>query len=262
MKMFGEGFFNVDEALRQNTLISGSNGSGKTRLACGLASTLYKMGFRVVVFDLSGIWKKISDLPFYTRAYKFRNETAISRLPKHSSGIYDLSLLKPSETKKTVNTIISEIWEKQTSDPTPTPLFVVFEESEIFLRNIRGETSESIYQIVHVGRNFRIRCVLITTDLALLDPSVIRLCSIRFHGSLNVEENSKRKFKAYYGKDWSRVAFEGLGSGDFILLSNKKLRIKSVPLFKPTAKPQLVIETRERITTRQQNTPHQWTRYV
>ena len=262
--MFGEGFFNVDEALQQNTLISGSNNSGKTRLACGLASTLYKMGFKIITFDTSGVWKKISDLPFYTTAYKFKDQTAISRLPKHSSGIYDLSLLKPSETKLVVNQIISEIWENQVSDPTTKATFIIFEESEIFLRNIRGEVSESIYQCIHVGRNHKLRAILITTDLALLDPSVIRLCSIRFHGNLNIEENSKRKFKSYYGKDWSRVAFEALDSGDFILLSNKKLTIKTVPLFKPTSKPQLHIETKERIQTSQpqQLTAHGFTRYI
>jgi len=172
--------------------------------------------------------------------------------------------LKPSETKKVVNQLVSELWEKQVSQPTPTPLFVVFEESEIFLKNIRGSVNEEVYRLVHVGRNFRIRCVLITTDLALLDTSAIRLCSVRFHGSLNIEENSKRKFKSYYGKDWCRVAHEGLSTGDFVILSKKKLTIKSVPLFKPTSQPQLHIETKERITASQpqQYTKHGWTRYV
>ena len=260
--MFGQGFFDVSESLKQNVLISGANNSGKSRLACGLASTLFKMGFKVVVFDVSGIWKKISDLPFYTTAYKFKDQVAISRLPENTSGIYDLSLLKPSETKKVVNEIISEIWENQVSNPNAKTTFIIFEESEIFLRNIRGEVNESVFQIIHTGRNHRLRGILITTDLALLDPSAIRLCSQRFHGSLNVEENSRRKFRNYYGKDWSRVAFEALDSGDFIVLSKKKLRVVSVPLFKPTTQPQLHIETIETQPQQPQYTPNKWTRYV
>jgi len=68
-------------------------------------------------------------------------------------------------------------------------------------------------------------------DLALLDPSVIRLCQIRFHGSLGIEENAKRKFRAYYGSDWCRIAFEGLKVGDFIRLTQKHLDIIHVPEF-------------------------------
>ena len=93
------------------------------------------------------------------------------------------------------------------------------------------------------GRNKQIRTLGITTDLALLDPSVIRLCSIRFHGRLNIEENSKRKFRSYYGLDWCRIAHEGLKTGDFIRLHKNKIDNVSVPCFKATSKPkQYIIE--------------------
>ena len=197
----------------------------------------------------------------YTRTYKFDNEPVISRLPKNASGIFDLSLLKPSETKTVVNQIVSELWSSQVDNPT-TPMFTIFEEAEVFLRNIRGEVNEEVYRLVHVGRNFKTRAILITSDLALIDPSVIRLCSIRFHGNLNVEENSKRKFKSYYGKDWSRIAFEALESGDFIQLSNKQLNIISVPLFTPTTTPKLHIDIEQKVTTSKPKHELKWTRYV
>jgi len=48
---------------------------------------------------------------------------------------------------------------------------------------------------------------------------------VRFHGSLGIEENSKRKFRVYYGKDWTRIAFEGLQVGDFIRLDENILML-------------------------------------
>ncbi|MDH5440659.1 MAG: hypothetical protein OEZ48_01115 [Candidatus Bathyarchaeota archaeon] len=52
-----------------------------------------------------------------------------------------------------------------------------------------------------------------------------------------MEENAKRKFRAYYGNDWCRIAFEGLGVGDFIRLRQKKLDVIHVPEFKRTHAP-------------------------
>ena len=62
-----------------------------------------------------------------------------------------------------------------------------------------------MFRLVHIGRNKNIPTVLMTVDLALLDPSVIRQCGIRFYGFINPEENSKRKFRGYHGLDWLRV---------------------------------------------------------
>ena len=64
-----ENLFDLKEAKNTNILISGANHSGKTRLACGIASMLYKLGYQVQVIDISGIWKSISDLPYYTKVY-------------------------------------------------------------------------------------------------------------------------------------------------------------------------------------------------
>ena len=126
------------------------------------------------------------------------------------------------------------MWFDRVNKPFNNNLWVFYEEAEGLLKLIRGDASESIFRLVHVARNkpVQIRCCLITVDLALLDASVIRQCGIRFHGFLNVEENSKRKFRSYYGKDYARIAFEGLEAGDFIRLHKRKVDIISVPLFK------------------------------
>ena len=238
-----ENLFKLEEAKKTNLLISGANASGKTRLACGIASTLHKLGFKVIVIDVSGVWKQISNLPYYAKAYRFGEDLVYPKL--ESNGIYDLSNLKLSESRQVVEEIASDLWNQ--NPRTKTWLFL--EEAETYLKNIRGLASEEIYRLVHVGRNRNIRTVLITVDLALIDASVIRQSAIRFHGFLNIEENSKRKFKSYYGKDYQRIATEGLDSGDFIRLHKRKLNIVSVPLFRARRKPKLYVTFKETQTT-------------
>ncbi len=244
-----ENLFDLDEARKTNILLSGANASGKTRLSCAIASMLYKLGYTVIVIDISGVWKKISDLPYYTKPYKFNDEIELADFEQNTSRIYDLSTLKLSETKQVVEALSEMIWNERVNNPNPIPTWLFLEESEGFLKSIRSKDAESIYRLVHIGRNINVRCALITTDLALLDASVIRLCGIRFHGFLNPEENSKRKFKAYYGKDWCRIAMEALETGDFIRFRqynrNKPLDIISVPLFKDKPRAQLYLKFKQ-----------------
>jgi len=236
-----ENLFDLKEAKKTNILISGANASGKTRLACAISSMLNRLGYKVVVIDVSGVWKTVSDLPKLIKAYKFNEEIAIPETP-FESHIVDLSMLKLSETKQIVEKISNQIWDSRQNQPNQKPMWLVFEEAELYLRNIRGTASESVYRMVHVARNIGVRCILLTVDLALLDASVVRQAGLRFHGFLNVEENSKRKFSSYYGKDYTRIAFEDLEAGDFIRLSGRKLDIISVPLFKPKHKPKAIYE--------------------
>lgn len=97
---------------------------------------------------------------------------------------------------------------------------------------------------MHIGRNKNIRTVLMTVDLALLDPSAIRQCGIRFYGFINPEENSKRKFRSYRGLDWLRIV-EHIETGTFIRLHKRKLDIVSVPLFQGKHAPQLRLKLDE-----------------
>lgn len=250
-----ENLFDLSEAFKTNILVSGANASGKTRLSCAISSMLHRLGYRVLVFDVSGVWKSVSDLPYYTKYY---DGIGISKLI--TSGIYDLSTLRLTEAKAYVEAILLNLWNQRINQNDNRPMFLVFEESETYLRNIRSMTkSQEVYRMVHVGRNkpMRIRSLLITTDLALIDASVIRLCGIRFHGFLHIEENSKRKFKSYYGKDYQRIASNDLESGDFIRLHKRKLDIVSVPLFKPRTTPQLYIERYAQEPQTPQATPKQ-----
>lgn len=237
--------FKLEESFKTNLLVSGANASGKTKLSCSLASQFYKMGYTCIVVDISGAWKHVSDLPYYSKVTKVNNKIRIPKYEQNTSRIYDLSTLKLSETKQVVEKLSELIWNERIEQINPVPTFLFLEESEGFLKNIRGKQSESIYRLVHVGRNINVRCILITTDLALLDASVIRLCGIRLYGYLNPEENSKRKFRAYHGSDWCKIAMEGLDVGDFIRYRQynrkKPLDVISVPLFIRKTKPRIYI---------------------
>ena len=238
-----EDLFDLAESKNTNTLISGTNYTGKTRLACAIGSMLHKLGFTVVVFDVSGIWKHISDLPYLSRPFRKRNNISYNRVDK-ANVIYDLSLLKTGETKRIIEIETEHLWNNRIDSETNTPLWLIFEEAEIYLRNIRGNTSENVYRIVHAGRNLAIRTILITTDLALLDASVIRLCGIRFHGRLGIEENAKRKFRSYYGSDITHLA-EKLETGDFIRLHKGKLDTINVPLFETKNRPTEILASQK-----------------
>jgi hypothetical protein len=226
-----EDLFNLEQAKKTNILVSGSNASGKTLLTCGIASMLHKLGYQVLVFDVSGAWKKKSDLPYFSRV--ILNRDYIYGNYREQSGIIDMSLLKMRQAKQVVERETERIWlERANRTLFNDPIWLIFEEAEMYLKNIRGRTSENVYRIVHMGRNLGIRAILVTTDLSLIDASVIRLCDIRFHGSLGIEENAKRKFRAYYGKDWCNIATEKLPVGNFIRLQNKALDVVQVEEFK------------------------------
>jgi len=89
--------------------------------------------------------------------------------------------------------------------------------------------------------NKQTRTLGITTDLSLLDTSFIRLCSQRFHAKMNVEENSRRKYRNYYGKKWLQIT-ENLNIGEFVYLNRNTLQKIKVPLFQTTRKPQDINE--------------------
>lgn len=145
-----------------------------------------------------------------------------------------------SESTGVVERICSDIWNTRINRTDPNNLWLMCEEAETYLRNIRGDKAEEFYRLVHIGRNINVRCILITTDLALLDASIIRLCQIRFHGLLGIEENAKRKFRAYYGKDITEQATQ-LETGQFLRLHKKRLEFIKVREFTAKRRPQLYL---------------------
>lgn len=64
---------------------------------------------------------------------------------------------------------------------------------------------------------------MITVDLALIDPSFIRLCQRRYHGCLGIKQGSKRRFKSHYDKEWMEKTTQ-LEVGQFSKAVGRQLR--------------------------------------
>jgi hypothetical protein len=231
--------FNIEEAQRSNILISGTNHTGKSRLASNVTSILQNFSWKIVCFDNTGVWREISDLPIWCQVTEqdvnLAYETVNYPFPK-SSMIYDTSLLIPDQQKLFVDKVLRDLWDARVNNPSNQWTLVALEEAQLFMRNIRGSVSQNLLRIASAGRNLNVRILAITVDLALVDPSFIRLCQQRYHARLAIEDNSKRKFRGYYGGDWCRIAQE-LDLGFFIYLFKNKLKIVHVPLFEPKRLP-------------------------
>lgn len=143
----------------------------------------------------------------------------------------------PDHQKLFVDKVLRDLWDSRVNNPSNQWALVVFEEAQLFMRNIRGSVSQNLLRIASAGRDLKVRILAITVDLALIDPSIIRLCSQRYHGRLGIEDNGKRKFRGYYGGDWCRIAQE-LDLGFFIYLFKNKLKVVHVPLFEPKRLPE------------------------
>ena len=234
--------FDIPEQQKSNTLISGTNNTGKSRLACGICSILKNIDWKIVAFDNVGIWRKISDIPSFYQIRKARNydpETKSWYYPYPiKSTLFDMSLLIPDLQRSFVNDCLERIWNTQVRMSTKQWTLIALEEFQLYGRSIRGSVSQNILRVMSAGRFHKLRVLGITVDLALCDPAFIRLCQQRYHGRLGIEGNAKRRFRDYYGIDWCRIATEGLDVGYFIYLLRDKLKIIYIPLFETKRIPQ------------------------
>lgn len=218
-----------------NCLITATNRMGKSRLACGLSSTLQKLNWKVLAFDPCGNYKEISDIPNVISVNPLGNEKTPILIDE--SCIYDLSLLVPTEQKLFVNDALMSLWQYKVEHQTDLWHLILLEEMQQYAKNVRGLISQHLLRVMSAGRNQKMRVLGIAVDLALIDPAFIRLCQQRYHGKLGLEIGSKRRFKGYYGNDYMKIALEGLECGDFIYVKNTDLQIIHVPLFEPKSTP-------------------------
>jgi len=233
--------FDIPEQQKSNTLICGGNATGKSLLAYGIASILQNLSWRIVAFDPVGNYQKISDIPTFYTIREAKNFDEVSKdwfypYPTESM-IYDMSLLIPDLQKSFVNDVLEKLWNTQVRLSTKQWTLIVLEESQLFMRNIRGSVAQNLLRVCSAGRNHKLRTLATSTDLALLDASFIRLTSQRYYSRINVEENARRKFRNYHGGDWLRCVSE-LDLGFFVYMLRDKLKIIHVPLFEPKRLPE------------------------
>ena len=231
--------FDMTEAQRSNILVSGANHSGKTLLSCSIASVLMRYGWRITVFDASGVWKSVSDIPFY---YEVKPNEYYFQIPTtNESIIYDISALIPEQQRLLIDGVLRTLWNSRDNYRYNMWNLIILEEAQLYMKNMRGALSQNLFRLCSVGRNKQVRLMAICFDLALIDSSFARLCSQRYHGKLNIESNCRRKFKAYYSKKWLDVA-EHLQTGSFVYVHNNNLQKIRIPQFQSTRKPRDINE--------------------
>jgi len=233
--------FDIQEAMKSNILVSGSNYTGKSRLASGICSILQTFNWKIVTFDNTGIWKTISDLPTVYLVAENRNfdkdrEEWFYPFPTESM-IFDTSLLLPVTQKSFVDDVLRRLWNAQVWNPENQWTLVTLEEFQLFGRDIRSSVAQNLLRTASAGRNHKLRILAITPDLALIDSAFIRLSSQRYHAKISSEENGLRKFRNYYGLDNTRICRE-LSLGFFLYYLNDKIKIVHVPLFEPSRLPE------------------------
>ena len=235
--------FDYEEMQATNGLISGTNRRGKTRLGCNIASILETFSWKNVVVDPTGKWREVSDIPTFYTVREQRNYDPVSKewlypFPE-SSMIYDTQLLIPRQQRSFVNQLSLYLWNYQVTTRSKQWVLLTLEESQLYMRNIKGDVAQNLLRICSAGRNQQIRILAIVPDLALIATDFIRLCGQRWHAKLALEENSKRKFNRTYGKDWTEVAIH-LDVGCFMYVNTSKeiQKVYCVPCFETKRIPQ------------------------
>lgn len=215
----------LKECKRSNILISGTNQQGKSLCAMSISDLLMRNDWQVIAFDSVGIWRHKSTIPNYVSVTDKDQNVFFAK-----SSIYDLSMLKLKNQKHFVERFLEELWLLRVISKTDKWLLVIFEEFQMMAKNLRGELSQNILRIMSVGANHNVRCLGITPDLSLIDCAFIRLSQQRYHFKLGNEPNAKRRFRAYYGFDNTRIA-QDLDVGFCLYVLRDKIGIYKIPLF-------------------------------
>ena len=233
-----------EEAKASNCLITGCNRRGKTRLGANIASILQNFDWKVVSVDPTSKWKEVSDIPEYYTLREQRNYDEESKqwfypFPK-SSLLYDTSLLIPKMQVSFVNQLSRDLWNFQVRTRSKQWCLLSLEESQLYMRYLKSDASQSLLRIASSGRNQLIRLLAISPDLALIATDFIRLCGQRWHARLSLEENSKRKFNRTYGTDWTEVALHlDLGCFMYVDTSKEIMKVYCIPCFQSKRTPQV-----------------------
>lgn len=226
----------IEESKKSNILVTGTNQQGKSLLAMAISDRLthIREPWQILVFDNVGHWKNKSSIPLY---YMVSETTMKYVLPKYASMIYDISNLLPVNQKEFCEWVLADLWKSRIQQQNNHFVLVLFEEFQLYAKNVRGNVSQNILRIMSVGSNHGIRCLGITPDMSLIDCAFIRLAQQRYHFKLGNEPNAKRRFRAYYGLDWCRIA-RHLDVGFTIYVNKEKLEVCKIPLFQTHRIPQ------------------------
>jgi hypothetical protein len=237
----------LKECKKSNVLISGTNQQGKSLLAMAISDLLMANNWQIIVFDNVGHWREKSSI---RNSYVVKKRKDRIALKIGESIVLDISLMIPKNQRRFVSQILRQLWDFRILQKPSKWLMIVFEELQLYARNVRGNDAQNILRIMSVGANHKVRCLGISPDLSLIDCAFIRLCQQRYHFRLGNEPNAKRRFRSYYGLDWNRIAQE-LDVGFAIYVNKDKLQVWKIPMFqKERFLSEGIVHTEQKLTRR------------
>ena len=217
--------------------VSGTTACGKSDLAMMHAEELIKEGVKVIVFDATLDWVKLSSLPYYLTV---REGEHFQYSFDIGSFIFDMSLLNITQQKKLVRIVCRELWKRQVRDAQQgKPLrqyYLIFEEGHNYFPQgcMRSHELADVVQLVTGGRNYKIRFEVITQFASMIDKDVMKYMKQRYFGYSD-EPNDIDYITGFLGREHSKKLTE-LKAGQFLYKFGKKVRQIKNPIYESKTK--------------------------
>jgi DNA helicase HerA-like ATPase len=232
--------FDIEEAQRSGTSIFGMPGSGKTNLAKLCVRKLLRAGVIVFVFDPSEAWTIEGPIKKVIKVFNTNLDVDIP----HESVVFDMKTLYVEQQQVFVQNITKKIFMEYVEQERGKreSLILLFEESQLYIPQgkMRAKVAQELLRLVMVGRNFRLRLILVAQFPANVDKTAVKACGQKYMGFTD-EENDIR-----YLSGWMRGREEELAEldvGEFFYRYKKTLSRMRLPEFKSKIKPISIIPT-------------------
>ncbi len=224
--------FDVDLAMKSGFFVAGTSGAGKSYFSYQLADNLIQKDIIVFVFDPSQAWIKNSNIQ---NKLTLKEETKNVFFKLKESTIFDLSYLYVSSMQKVVEKICGGIFKEKINHPNfSSRIFLIFEEAQLYFlqgcfKGLKNGPKEAL-RIYTVGRNFGIRCGLITQFPANVDKLAVKMAEQRYFFKTG-EPNDLAYIENFVGKE-NVGTLKTLNMGECLYNLNGETEKIKVPKFK------------------------------
>lgn len=243
--------FDVQEAMKSGSYISGTTGTGKSDVAMYQADMLMNEGITVFTFDGTQDWMSRSSIPYY--------QTVDAKKPldvtfNGDSTVFDISKLTIPHQKKLVEWFCKTIFEHQSEQLSKLrqhypyeslddlrerlpKYFVFFEEAHTYFPQgcMRAKAYENTVRLLTQGRNYNVRIGCITQFASLVDKNAIRYMKQRYFGYTD-EPNDVDYIKGFIRQEAQKLTT--LKAGQFIYKHRNNIEKIQIQPFKTPHRPQ------------------------
>jgi hypothetical protein len=207
--------FDIEEAMKSGTYISGTTGTGKTDVAMYQAEQLMKEGIIVIVFDPSQDWMNRSSMQ------KVYTPKTLCANWNYESVIFDTSQMTITDQLTFVETFCKNLIETYANPDHPKkPTFLIFEEAHTYFPQgcMTAKAYRNTVRMMTQGRNFGVRFCCITQFASMIDKKAMRYMRQRYFGYTD-EPNDTEYILRMFPKEFKEQGTKylmGLKGGQFI----------------------------------------------